>query len=319
VRLLDVSASYGDAKFVFQATPLLDEHSYIGRGYSVPMSCVRHRLIVENRSQLPSLWYKDIGGKQNCIEILVKLIDEQNKPVRRSIPLRLQLCYSNGEVVTRQNILEISKDSKLQINETDGFATLRVRINEVSMRHDGRNFSFCISPDTLKDPNSADVSPVSCSHVEVRSKITVPKNKRGFEETLNTTSAPIAPSLPPTPLPRAPPSYSHTPPKTVDHELDSPSKKKRTVHFGEGAIAPPHPTPLSSDAGLTGDLIQWTMSALETLHHIKWVETGREKIFERTSEGAAVEISRPVFTIANPNELIEQLFVSYQHLSRLHS
>jgi hypothetical protein len=316
VKLLDLSASYGDNKFVFQATPLLDEHSYIRKGYSTPMSCIRHRLIVENRSQLPSLWFKDVGGKQNCIEIVVKLIDDQNKPVHRSIPLKLQLCYANGELVSRQNILDISKDSRLQINDIDGSTTLRVRITEVSMRHDGRNFSFCISPDTLKDPNSADVSPVNCSQVEVRSKVTIPKNKRGFEETLNPLP-PSTPLLSPTAPSHAPPlSYLHHTTHQQQDELDSPSKKKRSVHFGEEI--PTHPTALPSTAGLTGDLIQWTMSALETLNHIKWIETGREKIIERTSEGSVVEISRPVFTISNPNDLIEQLFSRYEHLSHLY-
>eukprot|EP00604_Paraphysomonas_vestita_P001076 CAMPEP_0174817710 /NCGR_PEP_ID=MMETSP1107-20130205/208_1 /TAXON_ID=36770 /ORGANISM="Paraphysomonas vestita, Strain GFlagA" /LENGTH=263 /DNA_ID=CAMNT_0016028665 /DNA_START=67 /DNA_END=859 /DNA_ORIENTATION=+ len=179
VRLLDVSASFGDSKFVFLVNPLLSEHSFISRGVSSPMTCIRHRLVVENRTQLPTLWFKDKGGKHNCIEIIVKLSDEKGQAVCRSIPLKLQLCYSTGEVVSRQNILDLSRESKLQINE-EGYASLKVRINEVSMRHDGRCFSFLISPDTLKDPKSADISPVNCCHVEVRSKITIPKNKRGL-------------------------------------------------------------------------------------------------------------------------------------------
>jgi hypothetical protein len=337
VKVLDVSASFGDARFVLQASPLLSEHSFVGRGVSSALSCIRHRLVVENRSQLPSLWYKDKGGKQNCIEIVVKLSDERGQAVRRSIPLKLQLCYSTGEVVTRANILEISRDSKLLINE-DGFATLRVRINEVSMRHDGRTFSFCISPDTLKDPSSADVSPISCSHVEVRSKITIPKNKRSLEEMEDSSSSsPLPLPLPPSthaqsasgfgsqhPRPNSNPQPHMDRPPQHNHLAcgddageESPSKKKRTVRFSETSSSVCAMGSRVSPA-LTGDLVQWTMSALETLNRIKWTETGREKVIERTCEGSSVEMSRPVFAISNPNDLIEELLSSYERLSDVH-
>jgi hypothetical protein len=346
IKLLDVSASYGDAKFLFYVKPLLLEHNYIRNGISLPMACIRYRLVVENRTQLPSLWYKDKGGKQNCIEIVIKLSDEKGSAVRlRPIPLQLQLCYSTGEIVNRQNILEISRDSKLQINE-DGFTTLRVRINEVSMRHDGKTFSFCVSPDITKDPTSADVSPITCSHVEVRSKITIPKNKRGAEEmeTVNSSraSVPISSSsrnLFPSPSPS--PIYPHnlninryTPTLSSPHphrhvDEETPLKKMKTVQFHE--TSPLTPTPSSSTTSssttspsssssseLTDDLIQWTMTALETLKQIKWTETGHEKITERTSEGSSIEISRPVFSISNPNHLIEDLLSSYEKLSHTH-
>jgi hypothetical protein len=40
----------------------------------------RHRLkIVE---QPPSVWYKDEGGRDKCIQILAQLVDEHDTPVR---------------------------------------------------------------------------------------------------------------------------------------------------------------------------------------------------------------------------------------------
>jgi hypothetical protein len=323
VKFLDVSASYGDAKFQFVAKPLVNEQNYIRQGISTPMACIRHRLVVENRTQLPSLWYKDKGGKQNCIEIVVKLSDEKGLAVRRPIPLKLQLCYSTGEIVNRQNILEISRDSRLQINE-DGFATLRVRINEVSMRHDGRTFSFCVSPDIMKDPNSADISPITCSHVEVRSKKTLPK-KRDAEEMENATPSSSSRNLFP---PSASPIYPHNlnihrcpqpNNRRSDDDEESPLKKKR-ISWSSASPLTSTPTSTSSTttSELTDDLIQWTMSALETLKQIKWTETGHEKITERTCEGSSVEISRPVFSISNPNNLINELLSSYEQLSHAH-
>lgn len=341
VRLLDVSSSFGDARFVFHANPLppsSEAHKFVGqgRGISAPMICVRQRLVVENRSQIPALWFKDKGGKQNCIEIVVKLSDEKGQAVRRQIPLKVQLCYApSGEVVNRQNILEISRDSKLQINE-DGFATLRVRINEVSMRHDGKSFSFSISPDTLKDPNSADVAPLTCSHVEVRSKITIPKNKRGIDEVggdhhyqhqgMLPSTTPQPPVLPPHP------SYTSNSapfPHIIDNtqysqvnEEESPLKKKRTVRFTEeelpSASTSASTTNSNPNVQLTDDLIQWSQTVMETLNRMKWTETGREKVTERSVEGVSVEVSRPVFAISNPNDLIEELMSSYEKLSHVH-
>jgi hypothetical protein len=94
---------------------------------------------------------------------------------------------------------------------------------------------------------------------------------------------------------------------------ESPSKKRRTVRFSEATA-----DLASRSPALTEDLIQWTTSALETLNRIRWTETGREKVLERTSEGSSVEMSRPVFAISNPNDLIEELLSSYGRLLDLH-
>lgn len=352
VRLLDVSASFGDSKFVFSASPLLAEHSLVSRGVSSPMTCIRHRLVVENKAQLPTLWFKDKGGKNNCIEMVVKLSDERGLAVGRSIPLKLQLCYSSGEAVPRQNILELSRESKLQISE--GFATLKVRINEVSMRHDGKCFSFLISPDTLRDPKSADISPVVCGHVEVRSKITAPKNKRGLdEEELDMNEEDESPSkrkrgenqqcLNPAPNSQNPHKQQQQvrfdlPPHNVN-KLNPNNKlnNKPTNEYNSPLfpVSTPTPSSLSSlrsssaiptkpplhqpsdslpalpamqeSSEMTEHLIEWTMKALSTLDQIRWTKTGQEKLTER-----------PLFTMSNPNKLIEDLFESYDKLSHIH-
>lgn len=52
----------------------------------------------------------------------------------RRVPLRLVLMYENMHRVHNQEILKLSPDSKLVIDE-HGKATLRVRIEEVSKNH----------------------------------------------------------------------------------------------------------------------------------------------------------------------------------------
>lgn len=52
----------------------------------------------------------------------------------RRVPLRLVLMYDNMQRVQNQEILKLSPDSKLVIDE-HGKATLRVRIEEVSKNH----------------------------------------------------------------------------------------------------------------------------------------------------------------------------------------
>lgn len=52
----------------------------------------------------------------------------------RRVPLRLVLMYDNMHRVQNQEILKLSPDSKLVIDE-HGKATLRVRIEEVSKNH----------------------------------------------------------------------------------------------------------------------------------------------------------------------------------------
>ena len=373
VKLLDVSASFGDSKFVFFATPLLAEHNFVSRGVSSSMTCIRHRLVVENRSQIPTLWFKDKGGKTNCIEMVVKLSDERGQAVVRPVPLKLQLCYSTGEVVSRQNILALSRESKLQINE-EGYATLKVRINEVSMRHDGKCFSFLISPDTLKDPKSADISSVCCCHVEVRSKITTPKNKRGLDEEdldaneeeeenptkrkrnetsqlhLNSNSNLHSKSHPqsinsnlkinsnsnfnsqqPQQLKQQkhstvrfelPPSISIS--SSISSISSSSSSscpiKQQTPHETLNSIPQLNSTSNSNSNSneMTEHLVAWAMKALMTLDQIKWTETGREKVMEKLKNGDSTEASRPLFTMSNPNKLIEELVESYDKLSHIH-
>ena len=91
------------------------------------------------------MWYKDEGGKDKCIEHKVSLHDANDHLIlNRRIPLRVVLTYSSRETVLQQNILTISPESRVYIDET-GYALIKLRVNEVSNRHRGQLFQVIIS------------------------------------------------------------------------------------------------------------------------------------------------------------------------------
>lgn len=139
---------------------------------------VRYKLIA---SELISPWYKELGGKDNAIEIKVALINNFIQPVlSHPVPLNLTLYYENGNLVQKQSILKILGNAI--IGET-GEALVRVRIEEVSRGHQRQRFMILISPNIQRDPRNNDISPVFTTPVDVMSK---PKGGVCFEaETLN--------------------------------------------------------------------------------------------------------------------------------------
>ncbi len=60
------------------------------------------------------------------------------------IKLQLELLYENGVPVPNQSMLELSNDSSLIIDGT-GTCKLSLRITEVSMTHENRNFRIRVS------------------------------------------------------------------------------------------------------------------------------------------------------------------------------
>lgn len=130
------------------------------------MFVVLHRLVIT--SPAPSLWYKDQGGKENCIDLPVSLYDSNNNLVKtRRVPLKLTMYYESGVVVPRQEFLKIM--SQTSIGET-GEVKIRVRIEEVSRGHQKQNFVIHISPDTTRYPLNNDISPVDSTPIDVMSK-----------------------------------------------------------------------------------------------------------------------------------------------------
>jgi hypothetical protein len=137
-------------------------------GVTIIRYCLQVR---ENPAKpVPKEWFKDEGGRENCVEMQVHLIDREGVEVtNRRVPLRLVLLYNNLSRVQNQEILKLSPDSKLSVDE-EGKATLRVRIEEVSKNHQKQAFRIKVEPDTIENPDAVDVSSVVSMPITVYSK-----------------------------------------------------------------------------------------------------------------------------------------------------
>eukprot|EP00752_Nemacystus_decipiens_P009252 g8265.t1 len=126
----------------------------------------------------PDNWYKDEGGKNNCIAIDVMVREkspgQSGGQAQPGVPLSLALVYENGTEVHSQNILQMQADTQLVTNE-HGRANLKFKITEVSQRHQSQKFCIKIGPDIRMSPEYSDVAPVVTIPIMVLSKR---KNRR---------------------------------------------------------------------------------------------------------------------------------------------
>ncbi|CAN0485592.1 unnamed protein product, partial [Laminaria digitata] len=68
--------------------------------------------------QPPDNWYKDEGGKNNCIDITVQVREKTSGVPRPGVPLNLALVYEIGTEVHSQDILQVQTDVPLASNES---------------------------------------------------------------------------------------------------------------------------------------------------------------------------------------------------------
>jgi len=195
------SMAHGNNKFVLEIVPI--NHPYIRAIKSDPMTVITYELVISK--QPPTLWYKDQGGRDNFMEMSVKLVDHRNVNVTaRRVPLKMSLFYENGIMVPKQDILKV--EGELIILERKGDTTIRFRIEEVSRSHQRQKFFVRISPDTHLNPRNHDINSVESTPIEVMSK---PKGgMAGLERkealaaatallsTSSTSSIPISMSMP---------------------------------------------------------------------------------------------------------------------------
>jgi hypothetical protein len=139
---------------------------------STPLFVITHRLALFEPS-LPSLWYKDQGGKSNWLSLPVKLLNHGGQIVlNRRVYLTLTLLYATNGIsvpVPNQEILNIASPAAVAIGDP-GYTIIRFRIEEVSRSHQNQSFILRISPDLLKDPKGNDISSVETSPIHVMSK-----------------------------------------------------------------------------------------------------------------------------------------------------
>jgi hypothetical protein len=133
---------------------------------------VTHRVEICNENTIPTVWFRDEGGKGNQVVVTVNVTDSNGQFVssRAGMRLRCILLYEDGSVVPDQSILEISNDTTMYL-KSDGTATIKFRITEVSQRHDSRRFKVMVAPDTQYNQINGDVSHHCTPSIEVRSKV----------------------------------------------------------------------------------------------------------------------------------------------------
>eukprot|EP00750_Incisomonas_marina_P033076 INCI955.1.p1 GENE.INCI955.1~~INCI955.1.p1 ORF type:complete len:716 (+),score=111.80 INCI955.1:276-2423(+) len=134
---------------------------------------VRRRLVV--LTKLPEKWYKDQGGREKHMCVTVEMRDGDNQPVcpNSPVPLEVRVGYEHSDELADNRILLLMGENAQQPPEigTDGRATIRFRIQEVSSGHRRQRFCLVVGPDIEKSPLNADIASARSSAVDVRSKV----------------------------------------------------------------------------------------------------------------------------------------------------
>ena len=157
-----------------------------------------------------SVWYKDEGGRDKCMEIVVGVYDRQHVAVFEAIPMLLTLCYASSNQqslkhptlassphlpipVTNQDILNVLSPKSNELFVLDcatGTMKIRFRVEDVSKNHQGQDFCLQIAaaPDNgvyhyLKNYDPTMIAPAVSLSVNVRSK----RNKRQRQFTTSST------------------------------------------------------------------------------------------------------------------------------------
>lgn len=310
VVLSEFSMHHENRKFVLQASADPLNGVYINPAISEPMLAIRHRLKIQNPATFPDIWYKDEGGRDKCIEIVVQLYDQHgNVVVDRKVPLKIALLYSGGHAVHNQDILKINPDNKLCIDES-GQALLRFRIDDVSKNHQKQSFVIQIGPDTAQVPQNSDISPDLCPPVEVRSK----RNKRMRDKEMMGGGLGALGDLP---LKNPSLGYRYSNeggsyPGSLS--LTRQGESMQSINGDSGLMKPSLSNSVAPDITPQDHLnsvIKWTQFVLHKLSTIQWEQLGVDRL-----DG------KPLYQIHNPNTAIAEIVTSYQesiigNLSRL--
>lgn len=189
VKLLKLSKdedSFTVRKTIIRVTGVVNNEE-LWQVDTIPIVCVRHRLIIEddinknyekpvvkNRAdegRVKNVFFKDKGGKDKGIEIIVKLVDENDQLViGRDILLKLVLYYADGEPVQDQTILHINNDNRGGLMLNNGIARIKFRINQVSTKHCDREFAIHVISGVTDDMGVSDIAPAIGVPILVLSK-----------------------------------------------------------------------------------------------------------------------------------------------------
>lgn len=292
------------------------------------ISFIRYKLALKEPETSPMIWFKDQGGRDNCIEMKVLLLDKYDQPVvHYHVPLRLVLVYENRFQVQKQDLLRVATESTLFIDGVNG-AFLKFRIEDVSKNHQGQSFRIKILADTTLRPETSDVKPEFSVPIEVRSK----RNKRNKTTTDLYSSVAASSSK----IQKTTTFESNLAAQNIlDSSLISQSLiKEATAVANIPALLktsnvagnksqfqlqhqqqpPPQQQQPNVNDGQFKDsrsaiecVINWAGSVVSGLQIIQWSPIG----YEVGPQGAP-DLTRPLYTVPNPTKVIGDIMTKYE-------
>jgi hypothetical protein len=233
---------------------------------------VHAKIHIETTPDWSNIWYKDEGGRDKCIDLIVSAFDQDKKPLKEKIPLSLTLYYATDDPirVMNQDILRlIGSEKRLLIDKTTGKAKVRFRIEDVSKNHQGHDFVLQVGADSRI---YRDIAPAVTQPISVRSK----RNKR------------------------------HRPSIDSRARLEGQRASPSMMAAGEH----PHLTLDGSDTEPIIDamhnVMRWADDVYNALHPLQWQVLG----YARNEDGSP-DFSRPYHSMYNPNPVISRLRSTY--------
>jgi hypothetical protein len=315
ITFRSVSMDFENKKFILSFNLQNDVRKVLGT-QTQPLFVISNQLVLTEDFIDTYTWYKDEGGKDKSIEYGVHMIDRQGSRVRgRKVALMVTFIYLNGHLEPHQNIMTVMPDSKLVIDERSGSAIIRIRINEVSTRHQGQLFQVLISPDIAVGPSNADVCPVTSVAVDVKSKRNHHK-ERDRDLAHRVTPAAVVHKVeaslePPVKKLRQTSEESFVSTRSsgsgiqlADHQcihddgivIDNCHCKSDGIHFS---------SPVDFNTSV-GNLVLWAKSVMKGMDEIQWKQVG----YSVSADGAP-DVTKPLFNISNPHETITNIVQEY--------
>uniref|UniRef100_A0A7S2RMX5 Uncharacterized protein n=1 Tax=Mucochytrium quahogii TaxID=96639 RepID=A0A7S2RMX5_9STRA len=210
VKVGELSMNRNNRKFCFVVKRQPGPRGLLPRDVNPVMT--RAMLVINSQikvlNEVPSVWYKDQGGRDKCIDIDLELRGPNGLQLGREVPLKAVLLYEDFQRVINQDILQPSPTTTMVIGKT-GKAQIRLRIEDVSKNHQSKSFRIRVEPDTSKTPIHFDKSPDMTGPILVRSKLNRRQKMKLLEQSRaeqggkvenlpSGVSAPLGPAMMPT-------------------------------------------------------------------------------------------------------------------------
>ncbi len=278
--------------------------------------------IVDGERPIPDQWFKDEGGRDNCVAFGVRLVDSEGREVLdRNVQLHLTLLYKNMHPVANQDILKVLPRSEWSLgSQSDGVkgqsgGFFRIRIEEVSRHHQKQAFRIGVEAEPVGHERTLDIRHGASKPIVVLSKRILRKTKwkaehkeRPHQNWGNEQSTPTGGLASRHRLigqnnvdnkvgKRRGSSGQAVPPRGKVHGMNVPMD----CGFVELTEMPP-----SAFYRALKSVISWSKEVVNSLTAIEWKLIGYETLPNNQSN-----FDRPLYSISDPNPLISNLLNIY--------